>query len=223
MGPSDPSRDSLPDHLVDDVVAEAGALQDAAEASARRTASVQDVERAASELGIEPAYVQEALAARDVAAEHAALASRARQRSRRRALWFGGAILVAVVALGGLISVATQVGTAQVEARVDAAGRQLDEVLRRQADLVPMLIALHGARSADLDAAAEAVRDAETLDQRVAASASLHQALLDAIEALPPATNEAQAIQRMALQDELVGTWTRVQTEARRLREAQVR
>lgn len=67
------------------------------------------------------------------------------------------------------------------------------------------------------------MRRAEGVEARLAASEALHSALLGALAALPPATTEAAASQRMSLQDELIGTWTRVQTEARRLREVEVR
>ncbi|MDV7398252.1 hypothetical protein RZS08_43010, partial [Arthrospira platensis SPKY1] len=82
------------------VVAEAAALQDAAARLARDRVAPEEIARVAAELGVDPGFVETAIARRRAAAEQVALAERARGRTLRMA----ARVLLSILALGGVVA-----------------------------------------------------------------------------------------------------------------------
>ena len=211
---------------VDEVVAIAAELQDEDRRRAEAP-TVAEVEAVASELDVDPAYVQPAIdalrrrRADSEAAEKAARveeAGRATQRARIGRLV--GAALLGVLLLGSGASLlsarsaATAIRAADTEvARTEGA---LAAVLDRQQQLVPPLVALAGGTIAvprpDPRASIE-----ERLRQADALSAELTRALAT----LPPA-DPATSQERLNLQYELTGTQNRISVERRRWQDARV-
>jgi len=213
-------RPDIPDEDIDDVIAIAQELQDADRARADH-ASLAEVEEVAGELDIDPAYVEEALG--ELMRRRAdAAADQEQQDATRRRLLLGGAATVGGTLLLGMLWVATALpGLWSSAADLDRATAQLDVVIDRQASLAPQLVALAGGEAAGLTTAVQAVRDADTVPDRLAAADALGTAMATALAALPPGDDAAQQL-RLNLQYEITGTANRIATEQARYEAARV-
>ena len=213
-------RDDVPDEQVDEVIERAQALQDA-ELHEAEGATLDELVAVAEELEIEPRFVEQALAqlrgeeeAALRQAELDAAEAEARKGRLRRGL---AAALVAVLALGTGVAGLGMKGAAQLSASTAAlqeAEVAVELVLDRQATLVPQLVAVSGG---DVDALAEALdalRAAQDLEARLAASQALGQAAAEALAAAPDSTSKTETLY------ELTGTQNRISTELRRYEEA---
>ena len=218
-------RADVPNERIDDVIERASALQDE-DVRASEGASIEDVERVAAELDIDPRYVEEALAqldAEEVKAAEDALRQRALDEAeaaasvagRKRMLGIALAVLLTLGAgVGGLGLVgAGQLSSAASEVQTTEAA--LDAVLDRQAALLPQLMALIGA---ELDSSA--LNEASDIDGRLQASQELSVEAAKLLAAAPAPANDADAQTRLNLQYELTGTQNRISTEQRRYSEA---
>lgn len=213
-------RPDVRDADIDDIVGIASELQ---EADAGRVA-VEDVERVASELDVDPRYVDEAIAelarrraieAETRSAADAARVARARRvRSAALALGAGTAAVVALVGLGvGGSALLASSSLRAADLRVVQAEAALDAVLDRQERLVPQLVALAGGGAAALPD----VPDEGPMEARLAASDALTRALAAELATLPPVSDPASAQVRLNLQHELAGAENRVAVERGRL------
>lgn len=223
-------RGQVPASEVDDVIAEAGRLQEHDRALNEQRATREELDKVASELDISPEYVQRALQKREEdrkAAERAAVEkAEAEKRSaqRRKLLLFGGlgvAGAVAVLALLlGLVG-AGSVRSAAIDAH--AAQAELVTVLERQASLAPQLVGLAGGDPGDLSSLASKVHDAGSLNDRIQAADALSTAMAKTLGQLPPPANDADAQLRLNLQYEVTGAQNRITVETRRYKEAEAR
>lgn len=219
------ARPDIPDEDVDDIVARAAALQDAARADDGK-ATKAEVQAVAAELDIAPEYVDEAIEAiqreRRITTEREAERSQARTRTLRTT----GLALVALVALFAVgVSGAAMLGSGRLSGAavdVDQTASRLEQALDRQIALAPQLVALAGADATPVKRAADTARSAEGIDARLEAAATLNQQMAEAIGGITAAGDE-QAQQRLLnLQHEIVGTWNRIDTERGRFEEARI-
>lgn len=216
----------VPDALVDDVIHRAQALKDA-ETAKGEGATVAEIQAVAAELGIAPEHVQDALAqlrteAEDAQAEEALQADLAAQQAQarrsmlRRVGVFAGVGIALLAALTGAVGMIGRSSLQQVSADRAQAEAALVVQLDRQAALLPQLVALGGGEAGTLDQAQQALQEAETLDQRMAASQELSVAAAQALTG--SGMDEAT---RLNLQYELTGATNRITTEQRRYNEAE--
>lgn len=214
---------------VDDVIGLAGKLQE--EDRAARGASVDEVKLVASELDIDPQFVEAAvLRLKDDRAraetERAAVlaAENATSDARKRIAGIVAAALLGVSVLigggGAIATVSSARAVHEQQVATTLAAGDLAVVLDRQLALVPQLIGLAGGDVASVKAARDQALGAESLDDRLRGSLLLDAALGEAVAALPP-TDVAEIVQnRKDLQYELVGSRNRIDTERRRWEEA---
>jgi hypothetical protein len=212
-------RPDVPNEDIDDLIGIAQELQDAERRA--RGASVAEVEAVAAELEIDPAYVQQAIdVLRDRRAQDAEAAA-ARSASTRRALLIGGAALLGVLGVGGGVGAVSASRGSAARQELARAEANLDVVLQRQAALAPQLVAIAGGEAEGLEALAAKVREG-TVEERMRASEALGAELAKRLGALPPATTDAAAQQRLSLQHELSGAQNRITVERRRYEEARL-
>ena len=183
--------------------------------------SVEEVEAIAEELGIDPSFVEEAIALKAERAEATAVASRAAEakasRLRSRILKAVASVVLAVMV--GTLGLGF-VGAGAVRSahdQVELAESALVTVLERQASLAPQLLALGGGDAAGLESATEALREAPDVEARLRASEALGVAMAEQLSALSGANDAV----RTELHYELTGTQNRITTERRRLLDAQ--
>ncbi|MED5373028.1 MAG: hypothetical protein VX899_18565 [Myxococcota bacterium] len=216
----------VPDALVDDVIHRAQALKDA-ETQRGEGASLQEIQAVAAELGIEPEHVADALGqlrgeAQDAKEQEAAEAALEAEKARVRQAQikrFGAIGLAVFLAFGALFGGTAMVGRSQVldaQATLGQAQAALEVQLDRQAALVPQLVVLAGGQSAELREAQDALGEAQTLEQRLAASQELSVSAAQALSGVE--TDEGTALN---LQYELTGATNRITTEQRRYAEAE--
>jgi hypothetical protein len=220
MSTEDTRPPTVPADELDDVIARASELHEAARAREERV-TIEEIEAVAEELGIDPSYVEQAVRSLEVDREAEARAA-ARQRSRRRIVWtVGGGVAVVIGLVASAQAMRGAHSLSAADQLVDLTGQALDEVLDRQADLVPQLVALAGADADAVRDLASEVRAADDLDDAMDASRRLHEELAETLGALPPPSNAYVAQQRLELHHEVVGTWSRIELAARRHREAE--
>lgn len=223
-------RGQIPQDEVDDIIAEAGRLQEHDRALAEGRATQDELDRVASELDISPEYVQRALKKREedrrVAAqkvldeaEEAKAAATRRRTLGLGALGVGGMLLVSLLGLG-LVGSSAVSGAASDTA---AAAAELTVVLDRQASLAPQLVGLAGGDPGQLSALADKVRSAGDMSARIQASDALSTAMAKTLGGLPAPSNDAEAQLRLNLQYEVTGSQNRITVEARRYKEAETR
>ena len=215
-------RADVPNEEIDDVIERAAALQDE-DRRAAEGASIEEVERVAAELDIDPSYVEEAL--NQLQKEKEAEKLRAELEAAREEAQRGRSKRFAMIGLAGLLAVGAGfgglgvVGANQLSAsatQVEQSEVALHAVLDRQAALLPQLVALTGAERLDTSA----LDQAEDVDARLQASRELSITAAELLAEAPPATSEADAQTRLNLQYELTGTQNRITTEQRRYEEA---
>ncbi len=223
-------RGQVPQDEVDDVIAEAGRLQEHERALAENRATREELDRVAGELDISPEYVERALKQREEARRAAAqrvldeAAAMKASAQRRKVLGLGalgvaGVLGASLLGLGWIGSDAVSdaaAETAQAEA-------QLTAVLERQASLAPQLVGLAGGDPGQLSSLAAKVREAEDLSERLAASDALSIEMATTLGGLPAPENDATAQLRLNLQYEVTGSQNRITVESRRHQEAVAR
>jgi len=215
-------RADVPNEKIDDVIERASLLQDE-EREAAEGASIEEVERVAAELDIDPRYVEEAL--NQLKKEEEAAKVRERLEAERaevqagRMKRYGMLALAGVLALGAGVAGLGAVGAGQLSGaamQVEQAEVALDVQLDRQAALLPQLVALTGAERLDT----APLREAGDIDARLDASRELSISAAELLAAAPAPATEADAQTRLNLQYELTGTQNRITTEQRRYEEA---
>ena len=222
------ARPDIPDEDIDDVIGIAAELQ-AHDRAESEGASLAEVEAVARELDIEPHYIDDALEELNrrraaAAATNQKAALQAQERKRTAGIGVATAVVVGLLMLGGL-GVAVQAASQDLAAaatNVEHARSYLDGVLDRQAALVPQLVALSGGDPEPLRAAADQLREADSLDARLDASRALDAELARTLARLPPPANETEGVQRLGVQHELTGVQNRLQVESRRYRDAEL-
>ncbi len=223
-------RGQVPASEVDDVIAEAGRMQEHDRALEEHRATRDELDRVASELDISPEYVERALKKREEdrkAAEVEAAAAAAEAKAaaaRRRTMTLGALGLVGALGLGalglGALGAGAVSGAADDAAQAEA---QLTTVLERQASLAPQLVGLAGGDPGELSSLASKVREADDMAERLSASDALSVEMATTLGALPPPENDASAQLRLNLQYEVTGSQNRITVEARRYKEAVAR
>ncbi|MCP4868203.1 MAG: hypothetical protein GY898_05745 [Proteobacteria bacterium] len=210
------ARQDVDDDDIPEIIGIAQELQSQA-ADEDDDLSVEEVEDVARELGIDPKYVEEAIAEKErraLAGKAAdAKASRLRKRVIQAVAGVIAAVMLATAGLGVIGAGAVKSAASQVE----LAESSLMTVLERQASLAPQLLALGGGDASALSEASAAVRDAPDLDARLRASEALGVAMAEELSQLPP----TEEVVRMNLQYEITGAQNRISTESRRYRAAQ--
>jgi LemA protein len=214
---------------VDDVIGLAGRLQE--DERAARGASVDEVKAVASELDIDPRFVEAAIqrlkddraraeSDRVAAAESDKAAGAARKRiAAIVAVVFAVVVGISGISAAGMVTTsAHRVHDQQVE--TTRTSGDLAVVLDRQLALVPQLIALAGGDVGKVEEARKLAMDATTLDERLRRSLDLEAAIGEAVGALPPSDDPDTIQQRKDLRYELVGSRNRIDTERRRWEEA---
>ncbi|MCB9674310.1 MAG: hypothetical protein H6737_04285 [Alphaproteobacteria bacterium] len=223
-------RPDVPDEDIDDIIEIAARLQDA-DVDAKPVASVDDVRKVAAELDIDPAYVDRAInqlkaqREEDARREKAEAAEASKTRAR---FGMAGVALLAALGLGFVgISGVTGIVVLSADARMDEAlsakrhaEKNLETVLDRQAALAPQLVALAGGEARELTAKAAALKAADTIDAKLAASDALGLAMAEALGTLPPADDPSTQMSRANLQHEVSGITNRITVERRRYEEA---
>lgn len=216
-------RADVPDADIDDIIEIAARRQEEARAP-DRTASRAEVEAVARELDIAPEHVEAAiteLREQRAAEAETRRAAEAWSTRRRRQVLIGGALAVLIPVVGGLGAASLGAGEVHAAAaETHAAEARLDAVFERQAALAPQIVAAAGAGGAEVVAAAEALRQAPTMEARLDASAHLGMVMAASLGGLPPATDAATSTLRLQVQDDLTGTQNRITVELRRYREA---
>lgn len=220
-------RGQIPADQVDDLIAEAGRLQEHDRALEEHRATREELDRVAGELDISPEYVERALQKREEerrAAEAAAVeaAERAKEAAKRRTLLLAGGAGAAAVLGVSLLGIGL-LGASSVDAAATRAGQAevaLEAVLDRQASLAPQLVGLAGGDPGGLSALAAKVKEAEDMDERIGAADVLSVEMAKALGQLPPPQGDAEAQLRLNLQYEVTGAQNRVTVEARRWKEA---
>lgn len=212
-------RGDVSERDIDDIIGIAAELQQA-ERDRASAPTVEDVQRVASELDIEPGYVQQAIEV--LARRRASEAERKRQEeaaraqilARARNVLLGGALtlLLALLVAAGLggVGVSPVLGA---QAQLQSSERALVAVLDRQEQLVPSLVALAGG-----ELRLPEVADDASIEERLAASEALARALAEALAALPADTATEQT--RLNLQHEISGSANRIAVERRRWEQA---
>ena len=203
---------------MDRVLERASTLQERARGAGPSGHTLGEIKKVGAELDIDAAFVDQALREVRAEEERAAQAARARGRLARTAGLAAAGVMAGVLALGGVGSMAVRSAAEGAE----AARAAVETVVRRQAALVPQLLALSGGDVTGLAEHQRAVEDAPDLAAQVRAADALQLAMARALGQLPPAQNEAQSQQRLSLQHELVGATNRVSTERRRHEQAVV-
>lgn len=179
--------------------------------------TVAEVEDVARELGIDPKYIEEAIAEKERRATAGRLEdARAKQLRRRLLQGIATAVLAVMIGTFGLGAMGAG-GVKSAASDVQLAESSLVTVLERQASLAPQLLALGGGDASTLSDATAAVRDAPDLDGRLRASEQLGVAMAEQLSQLPT-TDDAVLTN---LQYEITGTQNRITTESRRYRAAQ--
>lgn len=220
------ARSDVAEADIDDIIGIASELQQADRDAAERP-TADDVKAVASELDIDPAYIDAAIAE---------LGRRRTERARvdrmvalqgaetRRRLVVGGVVvgLVVVLLFGGQVAVAWSASHDLTAARanLEATATYVEVVLDRQAALVPQLVALGGGDPAAVQVAADELSGAGSMDARLEASRKLDQELSAVLADLPPPRDETEAVQRLGLTHELSGIQSRRSTELQRLADA---
>lgn len=217
-------RQDVPNEDIDDIIGRAAELHERARAQSEGRASVEEIEAVAVELDIPAEYVEAAIrdlkeehlrVAQEQAAAKAAFSARCKLVTR---LVVSAGLALALLA-GGMGMTGSQALThAEEQARLTEVA--LVEVIHRQADLAPQLIALAGGKATSLTEHVDAVRAATTLEDRLAASRDLGQAMAEAMGALPEPSGELAQQQRLELHHEVLGSRNRIDTESRRHAEA---
>ncbi|MFT4627848.1 MAG: hypothetical protein ACI8PZ_006538 [Myxococcota bacterium] len=211
-------RPDVPNADIERIIGVAAALQDDDRDRAERP-TVAELEEVAAELDIAPEYVEAAIARLKTdqieATQQAAVAAGEGVQRRRLVLAVSGIALATLLVLIGSGALALQGHVA----RVTEAEQALVVVLDRQSGLAPQLAALAGSQ-VDLGPQVAAVRDAESIDDRIDAVEALNTEMAKALARLPPS---ADASTRATLQHELTGGWNRITVERRRLAEAESR
>ncbi|MCA9492202.1 MAG: hypothetical protein KC621_19855 [Myxococcales bacterium] len=220
------ARPDVAEGDIDDIIGIASELQQADRDAAERP-TADDVKAVASELDIDPAYIDAAIAE---------LGRRRTERARvdrlvtlqaaetRRRLTVGALVVCAVVALlfGGQVAVAWSASRdlSAARANLEATATYVEVVLDRQAALVPQLVALGGGDPAAVQVAANELSQGGAIDVRLEASRKLDQELSAVLADLPPPRDETEATQRLGLTHELSGIQSRRSTELQRLADA---
>lgn len=219
MSTSEQRPTTVPRRDVDDVIAAAAELHQAAEAR-REEATVAEIEAVAAELDIDPSLVVDAIA--KVKADRAAeVLAEQRARSTRRAwLTRAGLALGAFALVTGLFAGVGSSRVSSANTRLRLTEVALHEVVERQAALAPQLVALAGGDAARLRERVAAVHDAEGAAAELRASEALHTAMAEVLGELPPPTSSFQEQQRLDLQNEVIGTWSRLEIASRQHTEA---
>ena len=217
-------RPDVPNENIEDIIARAAELQDAARAHARNHATVEEVERVAEELDIAPAYVERAIHALRDERRATTVAQQATARNRSQRIRLAGLALVGLgLILGGSTVGAALLGSSRLSAAaigVELTAAKLTQALDRQTALAPQLVALAGGNTEAVKVASENARSAEGVASRLEAAEALNLAMAEAIGQIEARGSE-QAQQRLLnLQHEVVGTWNRIDTERGRYDEA---
>jgi hypothetical protein len=208
----------LPNDQLDEVIARASQLQEQARAdNAQLTMS--EVKAVGGELDIDPRFIEAAIVALERERAEAVGA-----RERRRV--FGRKLLLAGAALAVLALVPVWIAGGRVRAaaaRAEAAEAALASVLDRQARLLPQLLALSGAGTADLsdlESHRQRVLNAREISERVVAAERLAGAMTNILVHMNTRPAPADSQMRLSLQHELVGAQNRITTEHRRYEES---
>ncbi|MBM3270327.1 MAG: hypothetical protein FJZ01_22055 [Candidatus Sericytochromatia bacterium] len=209
----------IPEDDLDDVLEIAQRLQHQAQA-ARPGVSRQDLDKVASELAIEPQYVEQAVGELERSRERAARERQARAAARQKLLRTALAGVLAVVVGTGALGAVGAAGVNGAAQRAASARTALEVVIDRQVALLPQLVALGGGTTGSLGRYEARLRDARTVAEKLAVSRDLATAMASRLGQLPPATDPAAAQQRLSLQHEVVGMQNRITTEQRRYQEA---
>lgn len=211
---------------VDDVIGIASELQQADRDAVERP-TADEVRAVASELDIDPKYIDAAiteLGRRRTEKDRVDRLMTLQARERRWKLTVGVATVGGAVALlfCGQVAVAWSAAGDLGAARVnlEASASYLDVVLDRQAALVPQLVALGGGDPAAIELAARELSSSEGLDARLEASRKLDQELAGVLADLPPPATETQATELLGLTHEITGIQNRKSTELQRFAEA---
>lgn len=202
---------------MDRVIERASQLQERANLGDGKR-SVDAVKAVGKELAIDPAFVDAAMAELEKERLRAEAATQERRQTLRKA-GIGAAIaLVLTLGMGWLGAGSSR--SAAVEAHQTAVS--LDTVLRRQAALVPQMLALSGGSVAELADLKTALDQATTVEARAKAADALRLKMAEVMGRLPAAASPEEAAQRTALQAEIVGAENRISTERRRYEESLV-
>ncbi len=202
----------------EDVIERAALLQERAR-NVSPGQTLQELKTVGAELDIEDRFVDAAVAQLKEEEELAARQVQQRGKMMRSVAMAVGALMVSVLALGGVGSL--DVRRAAQEA--DLARANLETVVQRQTSLVPQLLALSGGDASGLTDLQRAVEDAKDVEARLKAADALQFAMAQALGKLPPSADANQGQQRLSLQHELVGATNRVTTERRRYDQAMVK
>ena len=211
-------RPDVPNADIERIIEVASRLQDEDRQRNQRP-TIDDMERVAQELDIDPRYVEEAIGViRDTEQAESAQAQERTQRLRAAVLiGAAGAVTLLVIAGAFLFSGANTL------ANLDALLRQAEEaiqvVVERQATLAPQLVALAGSK-VDLSVELQAVKDAPDVEASLAAIDTLNARMTIALADLADTAPEST---RLNLQHELAGGINRIAVERRRYSELQLR
>jgi LemA protein len=189
-----------------------------------RGASPEELKEIARELDIEPRFVDQALRQlREEQLKQRALEAEQKKRAlarrlqRRRWSSIGAIVLLSALFLS---LIAGRAGLASAERETAAAKVQLEGALSRQAELLPQLLAVAGGDTGALSGRRRAVLEARGVEEQLAASQALSEAMAEALAKLPPPVDEYAAQQRLSLQYEISGAQSRISVERRRYEEA---
>lgn len=212
-------REDVEDAEIGAIIELASRLQEEAQAEARRL-SPAEVVAIAGELDIAGEYVEAAIARRREEAQKEAEAAAARAiegRARRRRV---GGVVAAITGVSLVISTIAAASSARAIERaridVDATRARLDQVIDRTFAAAPAQLALVGGDPADLAEASAALDAARDVDDRIAATRRLGDALASALAALPRTDDPAQSQLRLNLHYERQGADNRLATELQR-------
>lgn len=208
-------RARLTDAEMDRVIERASQLQEQ-ELGVDAGRSVEEIKEVGKELDIDPRFVDRAVEDLQRERDEAARARAGKKKLVAIAL----AALLGIGALAGVTGFAASGSVRKAEETTQLAEVNLDTVVKRQAALIPALVALVGGQVDDLKALQDRVDAAPDAPSRLAAAQALSMAMASKLGQLPPSPDPASAQQRLSLHHELVGAQNRITVEQRRYESA---
>lgn len=224
------TRTDIANEDVEQIIARAQRLQEDANQKARGISS-EDVKDIASELQIDPRFVEAAISQlkeereeqRKAAERQAkeAEAKRKEQEARRKKLLVGaGASLVGLLALLFLLALTGSGAANDAHLAASKSRGNVEAVLTRHANLAPQMLSLSGGDPKKIAPLVGKLQEEKSIEAKLKAFEELNTALSIEIAALPAASTPEATTQRQELRFQLEGAQNRVSTELKRYNEA---
>jgi LemA protein len=218
-------NDSISKEDLDDIIGIASLLEEK-EQDAERI-SLEEVQSVASELGISPDKVQEALTFLQNRRKEEKEKQELEKKQRKQSITIvaalsAGMALMCVICIFIMASSASSSLEAVAEViqekqqQMTKSKAQLNNVLDRQAQLIPQLTAMMGGDVSALEQSQKKLSLEKDIDKKLQLSQQLTFDISKAIGALPTPANAADSQKLLNFQYEVTGSQNRISTEKKR-------